>query len=122
MNNRDRVELGIKGEDIAADYLREKGYDILCRNYRIGHSDIDILARESDTLVFVEVRTKLKIDRGMPEETITYRKLQQMKQTAGYYLAINRIESPARLDALCIVLDTTSAIKHLEHYIGVGQM
>lgn len=122
MSSRDRVELGIRGEIIAVEHLEAKGYSLVGRNCRIGHSDIDILARDGGTLVFVEVRTKLKIDRGMPEETLTWKKLRRMKQTASYYLARNRIDTEARLDAICIVLDLSGNIRHLNHYVGVGTM
>lgn len=122
MSTADRVELGRLGESLAADYLESEGMTVLDRNCRVGHSDIDILARDGDTLVFVEVRTKLKTDRGMPEETLTYGKLKQMKKTAGYYLAVKGIECPSRLDALCIVLDPFGAVRHLKHYRGVGQI
>jgi putative endonuclease len=77
-DSRARVELGIKGEELAATFLEESGFRIVKRNSRIGHSDIDILAFDGDTLVFIEVRTKLKIDRGMPEETLTKKKMQQL--------------------------------------------
>ena len=80
-----KVELGRKGEEIASNYLEDKGYIIIKRNYMIGHSDIDILARDNEFLVFIEVRTKSKKDRGMPEETLTKKKLRRMKNTAELY-------------------------------------
>ncbi len=115
-----KIELGRKGEDIAVNYLIKSGYNIMKRNYRIGHSDIDILAKDNETLVFVEVRTKSREDRGMPEDTLTTRKLRRMKKTAELYLAFNHYEGPARLDAVCIILDNSDMIKHLKHYVGVG--
>lgn len=120
MSPRDRVELGRKGESLAADLLECKGMTILGRNIMVGHSDIDILAMDGEVYVFVEVRTKLKIDRGMPEETLTFSKLKRMDQTASYYLARHNIDAPARLDAVCIVLDYSGSIKHMKHYAGVG--
>ena len=115
-----KVELGRKGEEIASDFLEDKGYIIIKRNYMIGHSDIDILARDKKFLVFVEVRTKSKKDRGMPEDTLTKKKLRRMKNTAELYIAFNHYEGLARLDAVCIILDGSDTIKHLEHYEGVG--
>ena len=116
----EKIELGTKGEELAAAFLEELGFQIVKKNSRIGHSDIDILAMDGDTLVFVEVRTKLKVDRGMPEETLTLKKLKRMRKTAEYYIAVNHVESLARLDAVCIVLDASDRIKHLKHYVGVG--
>ena len=115
-----KVELGRKGEEIAAEFLEESGYQILKRNYMIGHSDIDILAQKNNSLVFIEVRTKSKDDRGMPEETLTKKKLRRMKNTAEMYIAFNKYEGLARLDAVCIILDSSGNTKHLEHYEGVG--
>ena len=119
-NTKSKIELGKKGEELAALYLKEKGYQILKQNYMIGHSDIDILARNKKFLVFVEVRTKSKNDRGMPEDTLTKKKLRRMKNTAELYIAVNHYEGLARLDAVCIILDVSDNINHLEHYEGVG--
>ena len=115
-----KIELGKKGEEIAAGFLEDAGYKIIKRNYMIGHSDIDILAKNNEFLVFVEVRTKSKWDRGMPEDTLTKKKLRRMKNTAELYIAFNHYEGLARLDAVCIILDDSGSIKHLEHYEGVG--
>ena len=119
-SSREKIELGIKGEDLAESFLKEIGYRILKRNYRIGHSDIDILAKDESTLVFIEVRTKSMEDRGMPEDTLTAKKLRRMKKTAELYMAFNHYEGSARLDAVCIVLDKTGRIRHFKHYMGVG--
>lgn len=112
--------MGRKGEEAAVGYLENSGYIVLKRNYRIGHSDVDILARDEETLVFVEVRTKSRGDRGMPEETLTTKKLRRMRNTAELYIAFNNYRGLARLDAVCIVLDEADRIKHLKHYRGVG--
>lgn len=116
--SREKIELGILGEKISAEYLENSGYRILGRNTRIGHSDIDILAQDGETLVFVEVRTKSKTDRGMPEETLTKKKLRRMKKTAELYMAFNRYEGLARLDAVCIVIESNQTT-HMEHYKGI---
>ncbi len=117
---REKIELGIRGETLAAEYLQELGYEILKRNERVGHSDIDILAMDGETLVFVEVRTKTGGDRGMPEETLTGKKLFQMRKTAERYLAFGKHEGPARLDAVCIILGSDGRTSHFKHYRGVG--
>lgn len=120
MSSGERMSLGRKGEEMAAAFLKGQGMEILGRNIMIGHSDIDILSRDGDCYVFVEVRTKLKVDRGMPEETLTYRKLKRMNRTASLYLAQHGISAPARLDAVCLVLDYCGGIRHIKHYRGVG--
>ncbi len=119
-NSRRKVELGQKGEKIAADFLEEKGFQIIKQNYMIGHSDIDILAKNNEFLVFVEVRTKSGQESGMPEDTLTNKKLRRMQNTAELYIAFNHYEGIARLDAVCIILDGSDKVRHLEHYEGVG--
>ncbi|MDA3957890.1 YraN family protein [Oceanispirochaeta sp.] len=118
--NRDKIELGIKGECLAEEYLKDRGYEIVSRNERVGHSDIDILAREGEVLVFVEVRTKSDGDRGMPEETLTERKLIRMKKTAELYIAFHRYQGAARMDGICLILNKENEIHHFKHYRGIG--
>ncbi len=117
--SREKIDLGIRGEDLAEEYLTDRGYAVIARNERIGHSDIDILAREGETLVFVEVRTKSVRDRGMPEETLNQKKLNRMRKTAELYMAFKHYNGEARLDAVCIVLEGNSRVTHFEHYKGV---
>ncbi len=119
-NNGKKIELGRRGEDLASSFLKDLGYRIVKRNKMVGHSDIDILAYDGDILVFVEVRTKSKRDRGMPEETLTVKKLRRMKKTAEIYMAINQYHGAARLDAVCLVIEESDNISHFKHYIGVG--
>ena len=119
-SSREKVELGKKGEKLAAVYLQKKGYQILKLNYMIGHSDIDILAQNNKFLVFAEVRTKSCKTRGMPEDTLTRKKLRRMKNTAELYIAFNNYPGLARLDAVCIILDNSDRVLHLKHYEGVG--
>jgi len=120
VSSSEKIELGQKGEQIAADFLQEKGYQILNRNYRVGHSDIDILATKNGYLVFTEVRTKSRDNNGFPEDTLTKKKLTRMKKTAEMYIAFNHYEGLARLDAVCIILDNSDKIMHLKHYKNVG--
>ncbi len=120
MNSTDKVDLGRKGEDLAENYLAEKGYEVIGRNEHVGHSDIDILARDGKTLVFVEVRTKSDRNRGMPEETLNQTKLQRMRKTAEIYMAWHKYNGPARLDAVCIILEKEGRISHIKHYRGIG--
>ena len=115
-----KIELGRKGETLTIRYLEGEGYTILSRNLQVGHSDVDILSREGEVLVFVEVRTKSRDDRGMPEETLNTKKLNRMKRTAQVYMALTQYSGPARLDAVCIILDEADIVQHFKHYKGVG--
>ena len=68
-------ELGAWGEELAAAFLRQKGYVIVERNWKMGHRDIDIIAKDDDMMVFVEVKTRRNRVFGEPEDAVDYRKL-----------------------------------------------
>ena len=74
------TQTGRLGEDLARKYLQKKGYKILEQNYRTRYAEIDLVAREKDVLVFVEVRTKVGEQFGTPEETLNFKKLQKVKR------------------------------------------
>lgn len=100
---RTTKEIGDGGEEIAAQYLEKKGYRILKRNFRTSFGEIDIIALDSDTLVFVEVKKKTSDRFGLPGEMITPQKLRKIKRTAESYLAAKGIEgAECRIDAVLI--------------------
>lgn len=82
----DRKQLGEIGENMAAELLRSKGYDILRRNYRCRFGEIDIIAEKYGELCFVEVKTRQGFDYGRPCESVTYEKKKHIRRTAGEYL------------------------------------
>lgn len=84
MNSR---EIGLEGERMAQDYLKKRGYKIVLSNYRCRFGEIDIIAREKDCLVFVEVRVRSSDDFGTPAETITPRKRDRLVKAALYYIS-----------------------------------
>ena len=114
--------IGSRGEDIAERFLKKKGYRILARNYKnsTGYclGEIDIVAREEDTLVFVEVKTYKKTLRAhaRPEEQITRAKLHKLNRVAQIYLAeSNRKDAPYRFDAVSVLLDPHNEQKEVRH-------
>lgn len=108
---------GRAAEEIAARALREKGYTILERNYSNRFGEIDIIARDSGTLVFVEVKAKTGIEFGLPEEMIGPGKLQRIRNMATLYM--NGQSLPCRIDVVAIVLGTNSEVRRLTHYENV---
>lgn len=84
MNNQ---QLGKLGEDTAQQYLLHKGYRILCRNYRCRAGEIDIVASKGDTLHFIEVKARQGDLFGHPADSITRKKLGNMKAAACSYLS-----------------------------------
>jgi putative endonuclease len=101
-----RRDIGILGEKMARDFLKKKGYQVIESNYRCSHGEIDIIARDRDCLVFVEVRTRTSLDFGHPEESITLTKKKRLRQVALHYLqAHDDSPAPWRIDVVCIELD-----------------
>ena len=93
--------LGDRGEAYAANYLRQNGYRILTRNYRTKIGEIDLIAEDQDTLVFIEVKTRSSVRYGMPAEAVNYKKRQKIIQTAYWYLfAQHRENAICRFDVL----------------------
>jgi len=79
--------LGERGEDAAAKYLKRDGFSILARNVKLGRYEIDIIAREGDTVAFVEVKTRASDDFAQPEINVDYRKRQHIRRAARIYIA-----------------------------------
>jgi putative endonuclease len=95
--------LGDRGENLAARFLRDKGYKILVRNYRCNVGEIDIIARDGTALVFVEVKTR-SYDDPTPEEQVHAGKQHQLTKAARFYLArYGTPQPPARFDVVAIV-------------------
>lgn len=107
--------LGIEGEKLAADFLREKGYRIISRNFKTPIGEIDIIAEDGKTLVFVEVKTRSDNTFGQPFEAVNYRKREKLKKVALYYLKNNcKKEASSRFDVLSIEINGgKSKIEHI---------
>lgn len=87
MASLEKKALGAKGEDLAAWFLKKKGYRILDRNYRCTRAEIDIVARDGDVLVFVEVKTKSSSDFALPQLSITGAKKRKVGRASLEYLS-----------------------------------
>lgn len=95
--------LGVECEEIAAGYLRKKGYKILLRNYRTPVGEADIVMRDRDAVVFVEVKARTCESFGQPFEAVNHRKKEKLRKVALYYLKQNKIEAPVRFDVVSII-------------------
>ncbi len=94
---------GLKGEDLAADYLKKKGYKVLQRNYRTPLGEADIIAQDRDAVVFVEVKARSSDAYGQPFEAVNSRKQEKLRKVALYYLKQNKIEVQIRFDVVSIL-------------------
>ena len=96
-------ELGAWGEEQASAFLQHKGYDIVERNWKIGHRDLDIIALNDGMVVFVEVKTRRNRVFAEPEEAVDYRKLQNLRLAINYYVKAKHINRGFRLDVITVV-------------------
>ncbi|MEK9195691.1 MAG: YraN family protein [Patescibacteria group bacterium] len=98
-----RISVGKQGEGLAAEFLRKNGYRIVENNFRNRYGEIDIIAIEGKTLVFIEVKTKTNSKFGPPKMAVDLRKQRQLSKTALTYLTQKRLnDCPARFDVVGI--------------------
>lgn len=95
MNNK---EIGNFGEDAACAYLLENGIDVIKRNFYCRGGEIDIIAKDGDTIAFIEVKTRKSAEFGTPGEFVDFRKQEKITATALYYLGNN--DSDMRFDVI----------------------
>jgi putative endonuclease len=110
-----KQETGALGEMIAYDFLGKNGYDILETNYRCRQAEIDIIAQQAETLVFVEVRTKRSRIFGSPEESITRVKRERLQNLAERYgQEHENLPADWRIDVVAIQMDKSGRVSRIE--------
>jgi len=114
-------DLGVEGENLAVRFLTKKGYSVIQRNHKTPFGEIDIIARDGDTIVFIEVKTRRDAMFGYPFEAVTKRKIRKLKNSALFYLKKQRRESRARFDVLSI-FSTDSGLYEIEHIIDAFEV
>lgn len=113
---RNRTEIGQRSEDVAAQYLRARGFAILDRNWRSRWAVIDIVARKGRVIHFVEVKYRRTSRWGKPMEYMDRRKLSQMQQAAQHWLASYDWNGEVSVDAVAV-----SSKEEVEYYENVTQ-
>jgi len=112
----DRMEIARRGEDAAAAFLERIGMSIETRNWRSAAGEIDIVARDGDTLVFVEVKTRKSERAGTAEEAVSAAKQRRIVKLARTYLASDRADSEqgVRFDvvAIRVIADDRALLRH----------
>jgi putative endonuclease len=109
--------LGRVSEDIAGRYLLSEGWTIVCKNYRAGHKEIDIVAKRGNTIAFVEVKARSRTDRGHGFEAINWKKRRELAAAARRWIGENGWkDSEYRFDAIAITWNGNSHIlEHIEN-------
>ena len=114
-----RQELGALGERHAARFLRARGLRLLEANYRTPRGELDIIARDRDTLVFVEVRTRTSEEALTPRASVDAKKQEHIERTARAYLRAHRIpECPCRYDVVEVIATPTGQVREVRHLEG----
>jgi len=104
-------QFGKKNELIAASFLKKKGYKILEQNYRTENGEIDIIAKEKETIVFVEVKSGRTGFAGSPKWAVTFKKQRKISMVALYYLKImKRSNHKARFDVVSIIFNKDNSV------------
>ena len=120
------LNIGRLGENIVKEYLEKKGYSIVDQNYKNKYAEIDLIARYKNNLVFVEVKTRIGEQFGIPEDAINRDKLRRLVRNAQVYMMRKNYDLPRgkagmdfRIDAVCIVLDENRQPIRIDHYENI---
>ena len=109
----DKKTFGAIGEELAAQYLKKKKYQILDRNFSNKLGEIDIIAKQNDVIIFIEVKSRSSSKFGLPREAVTVYKRNKIRRIALVYLKQKRmLNSPCRFD---VIEDFNGEIRHIEN-------
>ena len=111
----DKILSGKDGEEKACNYVKFKKYKILERNYRCPYGEIDIIAKDNNILVIIEVKYRKSAKFGKGYEAVNYTKQQKIIKTAQHYINENNIKRPVRFDVISI---DDNEITHIENAFG----
>lgn len=117
MSIKDNVEKGRIGEDIARQYLQKLGYKIIESNWHYSkNAEIDIIAEDKNTIVFIEVKTRTSLNYGHPFEAISQAKINKINSAILAYLSVNdRKYSSYRFDGIAIIGLKNPTIEHIKN-------
>src|SRR5688572_21945204 len=110
----DKIKIGARGESIASDFLQNKGYQILVRNYRYKHAEIDLIVKKGAFIVFVEVKTRSYSFFGEPEAFVDSKKAATVIHAAEQYTYENKYEGNIRFDIVSVKTGVNPEIVHFE--------
>ncbi len=123
MNPGPKQALGAAGEAVAAAELQRRGYRILERNVRTALGELDLIARQGETLCFVEVKTRRSTAFGYPQEAVTAKKQWHLVRMAQWYLKARRLSGrPARFDVVAVLMgrdDRPTSVEVIPHAFEV---
>ena len=113
--DRSRLNIAKIGESLAMEHLKARGCEILAQNYRVRRGEIDLIARDGEFIVFVEVKTRRSLRFGLPQAAVTLQKQRQISKVALAYLqAQNLLDAPCRFDVIAIHLSPRLELLNLQ--------
>ena len=114
-----RRKEGAYYENLVAEYLKTQGYEILEKNYRCRIGEIDLIAKEGETLVFVEVKYRRDDKMGNPKKAVNLKKQKKISMTASYYLMreCGRMDIPCRFDVAAVLGEQIEVVKNAFEYL-----
>ncbi len=120
MANDDKI-LGAFGEQLAKEHLVEKGYKLLETNFHTRYGEIDLIVQKENSLVFIEVKTRIGNRFGFPYEAIRWFKIKHLKKAVTYYLMLHNYPAMKyRMDAVSIILKQDKSVVKLQHFENIS--
>jgi putative endonuclease len=115
------IDIGNKGESLAESFFIGKGFQILSKNYRTSYGEIDLIIRDMEEVIFVEVKTRTNTSFGFGEEGVSKKKMEHMIASAEYYLAEEESTSMDwRIDVFAILMDHSGKVHEMEWFENVA--
>jgi putative endonuclease len=114
----DKIKTGNKGEDLAAEFFEQRGWDIVARNFRWGKAEIDLIVQRGEWLIFVEVKTRSSTEFGHPEDFVDGLKINRIYDAAEEWIFSKDWKGHVRFDIVSVTLGEEPLIEHLEDAIN----
>src|SRR5688572_15609431 len=110
----DKIKTGAKGENLAAEFLERKGFEVVARNYRHKRAEIDLIVKRENWIIFVEVKTRSSSSFGEPEDFVTGQKSRKIFEAAEEYIFSTDWHGHVRFDIVSVKLGGAPEIIHFE--------
>jgi putative endonuclease len=118
MNTSRNIEIGKHGEQLAAAFLQKKGFEIVARNYRASYTEIDLIVKRDNWIIFVEVKTRTSMAFGEPEQAVSALKARHIFRAAEHYIFSINWQGHVRFDVISVKLGLEPVIDHFEDAIN----